>query len=140
MRVIIDANLFVSFLLTRGETIASIFSLWEKKKFVCLMTEEIKLEIFQVVKRFIIKGLISETNGFALLRRLKRNCELVESFSKIEITPNKKDNRYLACALDGEADYLVTGDKKHLLSLKKIGTAKIISPKKFLKIVKLSKI
>lgn len=133
MKVVFDANLFVSFLLTRGETIASIFDLWEEEKFTCLVTEEIILEITQVIERFIAKRLISGEDGFALIRRLKKNTKLVVSFSKVNISSDKKDNRYLACALDGKADYLITGDEKHLLSLRKFGQTKIISPKEFLK-------
>jgi predicted nucleic acid-binding protein len=39
----------------------------------------------------------------------------------------------LECALAGEADYLVTGDKKHLLPLRQFRGIRIISPAEFLK-------
>lgn len=133
MRVVLDANVWISFLLTRGETIASIFEAWEKEKFGLLVTEEIILEIEQVVERLSLKGVINYEDAQALVRRLKKNTEPILSFSDINISSDKNDNRYLACALDGEADYLVTGDKKHLLPLKKIGKTQIISPKEFVK-------
>jgi len=139
VKVVFDANLFVSFLLTRGETIASLFDFWEEGGFIPLVTEEIIVEIAQVVERFIAKGLISLQDGLALIRRLKKNTELISSFSVIVLSADKKDNRYLACALDEKADFLVTGDKKHLLPLKKIGKTKIVSPKEFLKILLSSK-
>lgn len=131
MRVVLDANIWISFLLTRGETIASIFKAWEKEKFSLIVTEEIILEIEQVVERLSLKRIINYEDARALVRRLKKNTELIVSFSDINISSDKNDNRYLACALDGEVDYLVTGDKKHLLPLKKIGKTKIVSPKEF---------
>lgn len=139
MRVVLDANIFISFLLTRGGTIASLFDSWEEGKFTLLVTEEIILEITQVIERFVGTGFILPQAGIALLRRLKKNAEVVESLSYLKISPDKKDNRYLACAKDGKADFLVTGDKKHLLFLKKIGQTKILSPQEFLQTLSSSK-
>lgn len=135
MRVVIDANVWISFILTRGETIASLFDSWDKKKFVCLATEEILTEVGQVIDRFTAKGLVSAKEGRSMIRRLKKNSELIISLSAVDMAADKKDNRYLACALDGQADFLITGDKKHLLPLKQIGRTKIVSPAEFVKLI-----
>ncbi len=89
------------------------------------------LEIKQVLRRFIEKNIISEKEGEALLRRIKKDSELTITSSQINLSRDKNDNKLLICAKDGDADYLVTGDKKHLLTLKKIGKTKIISAKTF---------
>lgn len=140
MRVVIDVNIWISFMLTRGETIASLFDLWERKKFVCLVTEEILTEANQVIDRFMVRGLVSAREGRSMIRRLKRNTELVTSLSAVDVAADKKDNRYLNCAIDGRADYLVTGDKKHLLPLKQIGKTKIVSPAEFVELSGVSRI
>jgi predicted nucleic acid-binding protein len=46
------------------------------------------------------------------------------------------DNRVLECAIDGACEYIVTGDRRDLLSLDSIGTTRIISAKEFLDILK----
>lgn len=135
MRVIFDANLFISFLLTKGKTISSIFTTWREKKFKVLVTDEIIVEITQVIERFIANKLIDAENGFSFIKRLECDTERIVSFSQVNKSPDKKDNRYLACAKDGQADYLVTGDKKHLLPLKKFHRTKIVSPAQFKKIL-----
>lgn len=135
MRVVLDTNIIVSFLLTKGQTISTIFSAWEKSKFIFLLSDEIFLEVRQVLQRFVSQNLISEKEGRALMRRLKQDCELVITKSNLKLSRDKKDNKLLECAKDGEASYLVTGDKKHLLSLKKIGKTKIISPGEFIRII-----
>ena len=135
MRAVLDSNIIISFLLSKGQTISAIFSAWEKSKFIFLISDEIFLEVRQVLQRFISQGLISENEGIALLRRLKKDCELVIGKSIIKLAKDKKDNKFLECVKDGEADYLVTGDKKHLLLLKKIGKAKIIPPSEFIRIL-----
>lgn len=55
-----------------------------------------------------------------------------EQINTIKAEP--KDNRILECALEVQADYIISGDKKHLLSLKKFKGIPIISASDFLEI------
>jgi predicted nucleic acid-binding protein len=42
------------------------------------------------------------------------------------------DRKFLELALAGDVDYLITNDRRHLLSLKKIGRTQIVTPHKFM--------
>lgn len=137
MRVAIDANVLISFLISKGETIASLFNAWEKGIFTVLVSNDILDEFDEVIARMLAKALISSDNAFSIMRRLRKDTERVFITSEINDSSDKKDNRYLACSLDGKADYLITGDKKHLLLLKQFGKTKIVSPKEFLDLLKL---
>jgi len=44
------------------------------------------------------------------------------------------DNRVLECAVAACADYLVTGDKEHLLPFRSIGGIQIVTPAAFLEL------
>ena len=48
-------------------------------------------------------------------------------------TPDPADEMVLECALAAEADYILTGDKKHLLPLREFRGIRIVSPKDFLR-------
>jgi predicted nucleic acid-binding protein len=50
------------------------------------------------------------------------------------IKENDDDNRILECAIEGRVQYLISGDRKHLLPLKEYQGAKILSPAEFLKL------
>ena len=50
-------------------------------------------------------------------------------------TPDPDDEMILECALAGEVDYIVTGDKKHLLALREFQNIQIVSPAGFLRIL-----
>ena len=72
------------------------------------------------------------------VERVVRN--LVESYHVIypkrnitEIKNDPTDNAILACALEANADCIVTGDKKHLLPKKVFRRIPILSPAQFLK-------
>lgn len=100
MKVVFDANILVSFLLTAGATISKILKSWQRKEFTLLLTREILLEIEEVLARFVAGKLISPQAAQALVCRLKKEGKIITSFSQIEVSPDKKDNRYLACAKD----------------------------------------
>ena len=48
------------------------------------------------------------------------------------ITAKESDNRVLECAIEGNADLIVTGDRKHLLPLGQYQGIRIVSPRDFL--------
>ena len=135
MKVVLDANILISFLLTHSETISKIIDGWERQKFTILATYEIITEVKQVIERFVAAKLIKENEALALMDRLEGESLIVPSLSTLTVSPDKKDNRYLECAKDGNADYLVTGAKKPLLRFGKFGKTKIISPTQFVRVL-----
>lgn len=136
MRVVLDANLYISFFLTRGETIASVFSYWAKGYFTVIASPSIIKEIKSSFQYPKIRSRLQAKDIFNLYLLLEEEVEIVYSKFRVKVLKDPKDNMYLACAKDGKADYLVTGDKKHLLPLKEFGRTKIVSPRKFVKVVK----
>ena len=58
--------------------------------------------------------------------------ELIAPTTKVDVARDKTDNKIIECAIDGKADYIVTGDPD-LLSLKEHGKIKIMSADEFLK-------
>ncbi len=52
------------------------------------------------------------------------------------VTRDITDTKWVALALDADADYLVTQDRRHLLRLKKVGRTKVVRPRAFLEIFK----
>jgi predicted nucleic acid-binding protein len=50
-------------------------------------------------------------------------------------TTDPDDEMILECALAAEADFIVTGDKKHLLPLRQFRDIPIVSPADFLRLL-----
>jgi len=46
------------------------------------------------------------------------------------------DNRILECALEGKAEYIISGDKRHLLPLGEYEGIRILSPDEFLRLIR----
>lgn len=140
MRVVIDANVIVSFLFSKGDTVSFIFDEWEKETFEVLVSSDIFIELDDVIDRAtkLTKNAINPLIAAALKRRLRKNTTRVSVASSVHASKDDKDNRYLACVKDGQADYLVTGDKKHLLTIKNFGATRIVSPKEFVEVLRKS--
>lgn len=139
MRIVFDCNILVSFLISKGETISFIFRLWEKNYFLVYVSEEIEREIYFVLDRLVDKKYLKKKDVNEFLDFLESNTVKIRTYSQLDLSSDKKDNRYLNCARDAEADYLVTGDKKHLLSLKNIGKTKIVSARELIEVLKQKK-
>lgn len=133
MRVVLDSNIFVSYFLTQNPTISKIFELIQKRKIILLVSTEIKAEVIKVFQYPKINKFLQPKHFQTLNYLLEEESILVYPQKRISLSKDPKDNIYLECCLEGKANYLITGDKKHLLPLKKFHQTKIISPNKFLK-------
>jgi putative PIN family toxin of toxin-antitoxin system len=67
---------------------------------------------------------------------LAEEGEMVISLPQLRAAPNDpKDDPIVATAVAGRADYLVTGDRRHLLALREYGSVRMISPRDFLELL-----
>jgi hypothetical protein len=62
-----------------------------------------------------------------LVNQLKRLAEDVGPLRRVKRSPDPNDDFLLAMCEAGEADYLVTGDKRGLLALHRYKSTQIIS-------------
>lgn len=123
-RVVIDTNLWISFLLTRDLT--KLDRLISPARTTLLISRELLEEIVEVAERPKFRkyfDLIELTN---FLVKLKQNAEFVQVSSQVNICRDEKDNFLLSLAVDGAATHLLTGDKD-LLVLHPFGDIQILT-------------
>lgn len=70
-----------------------------------------------------------------LVNGLRHQAQLLDDLPVVELSADPDDNPLLAMAIAGEADYLVSGDKRDVLVLKKVGKTRIITARRFLTIL-----
>ena len=118
----------VSALLKSTGAPSRILDLWVQGTFHLIASEEILDEYFEVlVRKGIEPGLVG-----VLSRRVNRYAQIVVPKTTLDVVKqNSSDNRFLECAVEGNANYLVSGDQ-HLLALKRFGETEIVTPTKFL--------
>lgn len=129
IKVCLDTNIFVSALVFGGkcQEITDFISLG---KIDLVLSPAILNETSKVLRDKFEK---SDEEVRRAIRLFLALGFMVEPKKKLKVLPYDSDNRILECAVEGKADYLVTGDKKHLLKLKDYKGIKILSPGEFLR-------
>jgi putative PIN family toxin of toxin-antitoxin system len=135
MRVLLDANVFISYLLYPREPgpIRRIINAAVLGRFTLLLPEALLTEFSVKVSRkpsLSSRITAGELHEFvSLLREISEEIPVIET--KIPaVTRDPKDDYLLAYALVGEANYLVTGDRD-LLALGQVDGVTIVTPRTF---------
>ena len=132
LSVVFDTNIYISGIILSGK-IAKILPLVRQKIFNLYISPDIYHELIEVsVKKF---GFSTQDQQL-LVYRIKALTIMTYPTTNPHIIPNNHpDNQILATCQSCHADYLVTGDKQHLLPLKKFCHTIIITPNEFLEIL-----
>jgi uncharacterized protein len=128
-RIIIDTNLWISFLITKDFTKLDeiIFS----GSGILIFSQELLDEFLVVAKRPKFRRFFSSNDLEAILETIQEYAEFVIVQTQIEVCRDPKDNFLLSLSIDGNADFLLTGDND-LLELAKFGETAIITISDFL--------
>jgi putative PIN family toxin of toxin-antitoxin system len=134
MRVVLDANVFVSSILSATGTPARILDAWRDERFQLLMSDAILNEIGRVLRypKIVARHGWTEAEIDRFLHTLASlSINTPGSLTLNVITGDPSDNRYLECAVEGLADFIVSGDRD-LLALKSYEGIAIVQPSAFL--------
>ena len=132
LKVIIDTNILISGVLVKYVNPAIILKAWKRtRKFQLFVSHEIIQEILRVMRRLNVpENIVADWN-----KVLTTDAVIVSPAKKIHVVKNDpSDNKFLECAIEAKADYIVTGDK-HLKEVDRFEGLKIVNPKKFLDIL-----
>ncbi|GMQ80059.1 MAG: hypothetical protein BMS9Abin03_533 [Thermodesulfobacteriota bacterium] len=81
------------------------------------------------------KNKITRKEVYNFLEKMSKVAVITPSKLDIKAIPDDpSDNKILACGLEGEADFIISGDH-HLTDLKIFQGIKIMNPATFLKII-----
>lgn len=128
-RVVADMNVYVSAIVFGG-TCESIFAL-ARAGIVDLYTAPAILRELKTVLSQTFEWTDSQVQE--ALAEVNALTSLIRPAMKLSgILTHDPDHRIGECALATDADFLVTGDKKHLQSLKTFRGIRIVAPREFL--------
>jgi putative PIN family toxin of toxin-antitoxin system len=128
-RIIIDTNLWISFLITKDFTKLDdiIFS----RNGILVFSQELLDEFLEVAKRPKFRRFFTASDIEEILETIDDYADFIKVETKIAVCRDAKDNFLLSLSVDGNADILLTGDKD-LLDLIKFGETNIMSITDFL--------
>lgn len=132
MRVVLDTNILISALLLTHSSPAQAVIAWRRGQFD-LVTCELQLqELRDVTRRPKIRNLIRPAMAGEMVNQLRSMAHMVDKLPAVDVSPDPFDNFLLSLAQAGQADVLVSGDKRGILDVGSYGTCRIVTVRQFL--------
>jgi putative PIN family toxin of toxin-antitoxin system len=114
LSVVLDTQLLLRGATARRLTLSrKIYLAWLADRYEVLLSKDILAEIAAVLSDpFVVRRLkITDEILEQTLLSLRSRCRWVEVKSKVRVCRDPNDDKFLACAIDGQAQYLVSADK-----------------------------
>ena len=137
MKAVLDTNVVVSGIIKEEGPAGQILRLlFQDRKFISITSLDILAEIREVLPRPKIRKYHGWTNEQidAFVTFLYAQSVVTEGKLAVKIARDPQDDKFLACATEGTADYLVSGDED-LHQIKVYEGTQIVSPADFLDIL-----
>lgn len=133
MRVVVDMNVLISATIKPNSPLAQILVYIRNGRFEFLYFPQFLKEYADVVSRPHLweKYHLDHEEIAALLQVMENRGVLVYVVTQVDICRDPDDNILLSLALDGKADYIVSGDKD-LLDMVSFREIPIVKPAEFL--------
>lgn len=134
MKVVFDTNVVASASFWRGAPFDCLAA-WAQGRCEAVVSPALLAEYHEIIEelrleypdRAFVKWVDALTESATLVFPTDRATRA---------TPDPNDEMFLECALAAEADYIVSGDKRHLLPLRQFRGIPIVSPSDFLRRLK----
>jgi hypothetical protein len=137
IKAVIDANLLVSAFISPLSYPREIAACWRRGEFILVTSPKIVEEVNHVLHlpRIQLKYHLAESDiqAFVLTLIHKGNCVSGQLALK-NVAPDPGDDKIISCAIEGEAQFIVTGDKA-LQQVKEYRGVKIISAQQFISVL-----
>jgi|SRR5215510_12643380 len=116
---VLDTNVIVKALISETSWAAQVLNAFLEGQFVLATSESILEEVRRILYKPKIRAIIGlsseEIEEFiSLVRGLSLLTADLYEISAVEADP--EDNKFLACAIEANAEYVVSEDRKHLLA------------------------
>jgi len=138
LKVVLDTNLFVSSLLVKAGPPARVLDAWRERRYLLVTSPSIIAEIRATLAypRIQRKYAVSSQDVEELVALLEQDALLVPGDAEVAgaVPADPADERVLACAVDAQADLVVSGDR-HLLDLGAYRGIPILTARRFLEVV-----
>jgi uncharacterized protein len=127
-----DTNIIISAALSPSGIPSSLLALAVDRTVQLYVSPIILEEYTEVLHR--PKFDLSEEVITGLMRRITEATVLVHPTRTLSVSPDESDNRFLECAQEARAGYVVTGNKRHF-PFPEFEGIKIVSPAEFARIL-----
>ncbi len=117
MRLLLDTNIIVSGLLSPKGAPGKLVRAWLDGRFELVTSEEQLDELRRVLGYEHLKPLISPAQARDFVENVDALAIVAVDLPTLDVSPDQDDNVILATAVAGDAEAVVSGDKRDVLAL-----------------------
>src|SRR5258706_1589520 len=134
MRIVIDTNVLISAVIGTSPQIKAVLDVCRTGQTTLVISKPLLTELGRVLHKPKLQAIhrMSDVEISRYIKTLSSFAELVPGKTLVEVTTDATDNLLFSCALEGKADYIVSGDKKHVLPVDEYRGIHTISPHDFI--------
>ena len=131
-RIVVDTSVLIRYLIKPSAAVRHLIEeLWLNDDVVMVSSPELVAELEDVLTRDYIRALIRPQEGKALLNAIQIKAKILSPLGQVpSYTRDPKDDKFIACAVAGQASYVITEDKD-ILVLEKLGDLQMVTPYDF---------
>ena len=117
MRIVLDTNILVSALITKGTPPDQLYQAWLRNN-IQLVTSVAQIdEMTNVLARSKLRRFVDPDEATQMVSAIHLRAHVIDDMPIPSRSPDPKDDMILATAVAGQAALLVTGDKRDILAL-----------------------
>jgi putative PIN family toxin of toxin-antitoxin system len=139
LRAVLDTSTLVSFVLTTGEIMRQVIAAWRADEFVLVASPATLSELNEVLERPAIQQRAKVPIARLHTEVVGISIHVAGRMELHNVCRDPKDDKFLACAVEGEAHYLVSSDRD-LLDMGSYEGVCILNPGEFLVALRLYKL
>ena len=130
---VFDTNALISAALSKFSVSAQAYDHALRTGSIAVSEPLIEEFIDVLFRKKLDKYFLSEEDRLEPILFLETNARKFETLEKINVSKDPKDNMVIELAVTSQASCIITGDKKHLITLHPFRGIPILSPADFLK-------
>ena len=137
IRAVIDTSVLIRYLIKASPAIRELIEvLWLGDEVQMVSAPDLIEELEGVLQRDYIQALIQPQEGQTLLDAIYQKAKILLPLGTVpSYTRDPKDDKFIACALAGNAGYVVTVDKD-ILTLRSVTSVQMMTPYQFVAMFK----
>jgi hypothetical protein len=117
VRVVLDTNILIGALITRDTPPDVLYRAWLRGAFEVVTSRAQLVELATVLARPRLQRYIDPEEAAVIVEHLETRATVLLDVPPVFLSTDSADNEILAAAIAGEADLIVSGDRRHVLAL-----------------------
>lgn len=132
MRVILDTNILIGALITKGTPPDKLYRAWLRGELQLVTSAAQLSELTNVLARPRLQEFLDADEASVVVKNIGTRALILDEPPPVDLSPDSKDNPILAAAIAGRVDLIVSGDKKHMLALREVEGIPVVTAREAL--------